>query len=121
MVTCRERCLRARSVLLVCAGAALAASAPASAEDVPAPPLPGMSPLAAPAPGTNRIVVMPSERSADIQAHWAARREHVRDRDERRAGDQEQRGRTLRGDLAIAKPFAARSAPGRGKQAPPSA
>src|SRR6266478_489174 len=117
MVTCRGRFLRARSVLIVCAAAALAASAPASAEDVPAPPLPGMSPLAAPAPGTNRIVVMPSERSADIQAHWAARREHVRDRDERRADDEEQRVRTLREDLAIENLFSIGSALVRESQA----
>ena len=116
-MTCRGRFLRARSVLIVCAAAALAASAPASAEDVPAPPLPGMSPLAAPAPGTNRIVVMPSERSADVQAHWAARREHVRDRDERRADDEEQRVRTLREDLAIENLFSVGSALVRESQA----
>ncbi|HEY4769827.1 MAG TPA: hypothetical protein VIH51_04355, partial [Myxococcales bacterium] len=116
-MTCRGRFLRARSVLIVCAAAALAASAPASAEDVPAPPLPGMSPLAAPASGTNRIVVMPSERSADIQAHWAARREHVRDRDERRADDEEQRVRTLREDLAIENLFSVGSALVRESQA----
>ncbi len=109
-MTCRGRFLRARSVLIVCAAAALAASAPASAEDVPAPPLPVMSPVAAHASGTNRIVVMPSERSADIQAHWAARREHVRDRDERRADDEEQRVRTLREDLAIENLFSIGSA-----------
>ena len=116
-MTCRGRFLRARSVLIVCAAAALAASAPASAEDVPAPPLPGMSPLAAPASGTNRIVVMPSERSADIQVHWAARREHVRDRDERRADDEEQRVRTLREDLAIENLFSIGSALVRESQA----
>ena len=116
-MTCRGRFLRARSVLIVCAAAALAASAPASAEDVPAPPLPVMSPMAAPLSGTNRIVVMPSERSADIQAHWAARREHVRDRDERRADDEEQRVRTLREDLAIENLFSIGSALVRESQA----
>ena len=116
-MTCRGRFLRARSVLIVCAAAALAASAPASAEDVPAPPLPVMSPLAARGSGTNRIAVMPSERSADIQVHWAARREHVRDRDERRADDEEQRVRTLREDLGIENLFSIGSALVRESQA----
>ena len=116
-MTCRGRFLRASSVLIVCAAAALAASAPASAEDVPAPPLPVMSPLAAHGSGSNRIAVMPSERSADIQVHWAARREHVRDRDERRADDEEQRVRTLREDLAIENLFSIGSALVRESQA----
>src|SRR6267143_2510352 len=78
-----------------------------------------MSPVATPASGTgtNRIVVRPSERSADIQAHWVARREHVRDRDERRADDEEQRVRTLREDLAIENLFSIGSALVRESQA----
>jgi len=60
---------------------------------------------------------MPSERSADIQAHWAARRQHVRDRDERRADDEEQRVRTLREDLAIENLFSIGSALVRESQA----
>jgi tetratricopeptide (TPR) repeat protein len=73
--------------------------------------------MAATGSGTNRIVVMPSERSADIQAHWAARRQHVRDRDERRADDEEQRVRTLREDLAIENLFSIGSALVRESQA----
>jgi len=76
-----------------------------------------MSPLAARGSGTNRIAVMPSERSADIQVHWAARREHVRDRDERRADDEEQRVRTLREDLGIENLFSIGSALVRESQA----
>jgi len=76
-----------------------------------------MSPLAAHGSGSNRIAVMPSERSADIQVHWAARREHVRDRDERRADDEEQRVRTLREDLAIENLFSIGSALVRESQA----
>jgi tetratricopeptide (TPR) repeat protein len=48
---------------------------------------------------------MPSEKSADIQAHWLSRRVYVRERDERRADDEEQRVRTLREDLAIENLF----------------
>jgi tetratricopeptide (TPR) repeat protein len=50
-------------------------------------------------------VTLPAEKSADIQAHWAARREYVRDRDERRADDEEQRVRSLKDELAIENLF----------------
>ncbi len=57
-------------------------------------------------PTTNKAVLMPPERSADLMAHWAARRDYIRDRDERRADDEELRVRTLREDLAIENLFA---------------
>src|SRR5438105_15947636 len=92
-------------MLLSVAAAALAASTPAAAEEIPAPPLPVTSPAAVAAavsmPVTNRAVLMPGGRSADIQLHWTARREYVRDRDERRADDEEQRVRGLKEELAI--------------------
>src|SRR5438874_13838420 len=56
-------------------------------------------------PATNRAVLMPAGRSPDIQVHWAARREFVRERDDRRADDEEQRVRALKDDLAIANLF----------------
>jgi len=70
-VTSRGFFLRGR-VLLSVAAAALAASAPASAEEVPAPPLPVAASAVAAAltmPVTNRAVLMPGGRSADIQLH----------------------------------------------------
>lgn len=95
--------LHARGWVSICAVAAMAA-APSLAQPVPPPPLPVTPPPAAPVPApptTNRGVIMPAEKSADIQAHWSARRDYVRDRDERRADDEEQRVRALRDDLAI--------------------
>ena len=107
-MTSRGFLLRARIVLGVCAAAALLASVPVFAEEVPAPPLP-VAVAPAPAqvsaavmlPATNRAVLMPAGRSPDIQVHWAARREFVRERDDRRADDEEQRVRALKDDLAI--------------------
>ena len=98
----------ARISLGVCAAAALAAT-PAFADEVP-PPLPVTSAPAAVAaaitmPVTNRAVVMPAGRSADIQVHWTARRDYVRDRDERRADDEEQRVRALKDELALENLF----------------
>jgi len=114
-VTSRGFLLRARIVLGVCAAVALLASLPVLAEEVPAPPLPV---AAAPAPvtaavmlpATNRAVLMPAGRSPDIQVHWAARREFVRERDDRRADDEEQRVRALKDDLAIENLFSVGSA-----------
>ena len=114
-MTSRGFLLRARIVLGVCAAAALLASLPVLAEEVPAPPLPV---AAAPAPvtaavmlpATNRAVLMPAGRSPDIQVHWAARREFVRERDDRRADDEEQRVRALKDDLAIENLFSVGSA-----------
>jgi hypothetical protein len=48
---------------------------------------------------------MPVEKSGDLQAHWSARRDFLRDRDERRADDEEQRVRQLKDDLAIENLF----------------
>jgi len=108
-VTSRGFSLRARIVLGVCA-AALLAHWPVLAEEVPAPPLPvavAAAPVSAAVmlPVTNRAVLMPSGRSPDVQVHWAARREFVRERDDRRADDEEQRVRALKDDLAIENLF----------------
>jgi len=105
-VTRRGRRLRARSVLCVYAAAAVAASAPVHADE-PAPPLPIAmpAPVGVPRAPGNRTVILPSEKSADIQSHWAARRDFVRDRDDRRAEDEQQRIRALREDLAIENLF----------------
>jgi tetratricopeptide (TPR) repeat protein len=107
-VTVRGSFLRARRVLGVSAAAFALLSIAASAQPVPAPPLPISAPTAPPAPPppvNSRGVIMPSGRSADIQAHWAARRGYVRERDERRADDEEQRVRTLREELGIENLF----------------
>jgi tetratricopeptide (TPR) repeat protein len=48
---------------------------------------------------------MPVEKSSDLQAHWSARRDFLRDRDERRADDEEQHVRQLKDDLAIENLF----------------
>src|ERR1041384_4753717 len=108
--------LRGRILALAC----LLVAAPAFAEqqqqagDVPIPPLvtgtqavtPGATPPPAPAPAAaNRGVIMPVEKSADIQLHWSARRQYVQERDERRADDEEQRVRGLKDELAIENLF----------------
>ncbi len=107
-MTFRGFFLRARRVLSVCAAATVLASSAASAQPVPAPPLPVTAPAAPPAPppSSNKSgVIMPSGRSADIQAHWAARRGYVNERDERRADDEEQRVRGLKEELGIENLF----------------
>jgi tetratricopeptide (TPR) repeat protein len=48
---------------------------------------------------------MPVEKSGDLQAHWSARRDFLRDRDERRADDEEQHVRQLKDDLAVENLF----------------
>jgi len=59
-------------------------------------------PAATPAPAeSSYAVTLPAERSADIQTHWTSRRDYVRDRDERRADDEEQRVRSLKDELGI--------------------
>jgi tetratricopeptide (TPR) repeat protein len=87
--------------LLVCASAAFAQTATDAPADEAPPPV-----LAAPAPPPRAIAVLPSERSVDVQAHWSKRREYLRDRDERRADDEEQRVRTLKEDLGLENLFA---------------
>jgi len=124
-VTVRGFLLRARRAFLVCA-AASALSAAALAQAVPAPPLP-VTPAAAPTPSpppsptpsasSSRGVIMPSGKSVDILAHWAARRAYVRERDERRADDEEQRVRALKEELGIENLFSVGAALVRESQA----
>ena len=102
--------LRGRICLaLACLFLAVPALAQQQTGDVPIPPLvtgEKPAPAAAPAPaGANRGVIMPVEKSADIQLHWSARRTYVQDRDERRADDEEQRVRALKDELAIENLF----------------
>jgi tetratricopeptide (TPR) repeat protein len=52
---------------------------------------------------------MPAGKSIDIQAHWSTRRGYVRERDERRADDEEQRVRALKEDLGIENLFSVSS------------
>ncbi|HEY2028750.1 MAG TPA: hypothetical protein VGH20_06040, partial [Myxococcales bacterium] len=49
---------------------------------------------------------LPAEKTADIAAHFRQRREYLRERDERRADDEEQRVGQLKDDLAIENLFA---------------
>jgi len=113
-VTASGLSLRVRRALSVCAAAAVAGSAFfARAEPVPAPPLPvnaGPVTIPAPPPSNSRGVILPAGKSVDIQAHWAARRDYVRDRDERRADDEEQRVRALKEDLGIENLFSVSTA-----------
>jgi hypothetical protein len=106
-VTDRGSFLRARRVSGVCAAAFALLSIAAFGQPVPAPPLPLTAPSAPPAPppASTRVVIMPAGRSADIQAHWAARRGYVQERDERRADDEEQRVRALKDELGIENLF----------------
>ena len=85
--------------LLSRAAAALVAifAASASAQDVPAP---------APGPaGKAPAFAFPAEKSAEVAAHWNLRRDYLRDRDERRADDEEQRVRQLKDDLQLQNLF----------------
>ena len=50
-------------------------------------------------------ILLPAERTSGLKAHWAQRRDYLRDRDERRADDEEGRLRQLRDDLAIENVF----------------
>jgi tetratricopeptide (TPR) repeat protein len=80
----------------------LACTSAARAQDADAPP----PVVAAPAPPPRgQVALLPAETSADLQAHWAARRDYLRDRDERRAEDEEQRVRVLKDDLALENLF----------------
>src|SRR5690242_20241749 len=60
---------------------------------------------AAPA-ATNAPIVLPQEKSADLNAHWALRREYLRDRDDRRAEDEERKVRQIKDDLGLENLFA---------------
>ena len=112
-MTGRSFLLQRRRVRGLCAAAVVLAAAAAFAQqDLPAPPLPGAVPAApvaaAPAPAApaaNRGIVLPVEKSTDLQVHWSARRDYLRDRDERRADDEEQHVRQLKDDLALENLF----------------
>jgi tetratricopeptide (TPR) repeat protein len=83
--------------------------APADGPADLAPPLlmvPGASAAAAAGPVRFGGIVLPVEHSGDLQAHWALRRDYLRDRDERRADDEEQRVREIKKDLGIENLFA---------------
>ncbi len=91
--------------------AALCASPQAFAQPAE-PPAPAAVPAAqtpvlasAPLAQGNRGILLPLEKSTDIQAHWNQRRDYLRDRDERRADDEEQHVRQLKDDLAIENLF----------------
>jgi tetratricopeptide (TPR) repeat protein len=117
----RPRVSLAKYILAAVALASLAASAQGS-PDKAAAPLPGVLPppapplVTAPAPSPAPAsagpaaaaaggIILPPEKSADIQQHWSARRDYLHDRDERRADDEEQRVRLLKDDLAIENLF----------------
>ena len=67
-------------------------------------PAPAPAPTA-PSAASRSPAALPTEKTSDIQTHWNARRDYLRDHDERRADDEEQRVRTLRDDLAIENLF----------------
>jgi tetratricopeptide (TPR) repeat protein len=85
------------AALLACAGAGAL-----RAEEVEAPP-PVVAPPAPPPPG--QVSILPAEKSVDLVGHWAQRREYLRERDQRRAEDEEQRVRHLKDDLALENVF----------------
>jgi tetratricopeptide (TPR) repeat protein len=64
-------------------------------------------PVTAPAPAAGKppAFVLPSEKSAEIFTHWNLRRDYLRDRDERRADDEEQRVRQLKDELQLRNLF----------------
>lgn len=104
-----------RGAPFLAAAIAVLWAAPSFGEDVPAPPLPAavaiqpapppVAPAPAPARVADRVVVLPSEKSADLQGHWSARRNYMRERDEHRADDEEQRVRALKDELGIQNLF----------------
>src|SRR5947208_706415 len=95
----------ALAIALLCAFGAFAQAEPA-APPAPAPPAPVAAPPPAPAPAQpTRNIVLPAEKTADLQTHWNARRDYLRDRDERRADDEEGRVRQLKDDLALENLF----------------
>ena len=105
-----------RGAPFLAAALVILSAAASFAEDVPAPPLPAavaiqpesppaVAPVPAPAKVADRVVVLPSEKSADLQGHWSARRGYLRERDEHRADDEEQRVRALKDELGIQNLF----------------
>ena len=91
----------ALAALFACAGAS-----PLRAEDEAPPPV--VAPPAPPPPG--QVSILPAEKSDNLIAHWAQRREYLRERDQRRAEDEEQRIRHLKDDLALENLFGIASA-----------
>jgi tetratricopeptide (TPR) repeat protein len=91
-----------RRAVAIAALFACAAADGVRAEDVEAPP-PVVAPPAPPPPG--QVSILPAEKSADLMAHWAQRREFLRERDQRRAEDEEQRVRQLKDELALENVF----------------
>ncbi len=89
-----------------------AASAPAPAAPVsPAPPEDAQPELVGPArpspQGTLRSgILLPLETESGVRVHWQQRRELLRDRDDRRADDEEGKLRQLKDDLAFENLFA---------------
>jgi tetratricopeptide (TPR) repeat protein len=61
-------------------------------------------------PPAGQVSILPAEKSADLVAHWAQRRDYLRDRDQRRAEDEEQRVRHLKDELALENLFGIASA-----------
>ncbi|TMA27813.1 MAG: tetratricopeptide repeat protein [Deltaproteobacteria bacterium] len=102
------RSLRAIYILAVVALAAAEARAQRMSDKSAPPPAPLVTaPVPQPVPaatGTGGII-LPTEKSSDLQQHWNARRDYLRDRDEHRADDEEQRVRQLKDDLAIENLF----------------
>jgi tetratricopeptide (TPR) repeat protein len=83
--------------------------APADGPADLAPPLlmvPGSAAATSAGPVRFGGIVLPVEHTVDLQVHWALRRDYLRDRDERRADDEEQRVREIRKDLGIENLFA---------------
>jgi len=91
----------ALAALFACAGASQL-----RAEDEAPPPV--VAPPAPPPPG--QVSILPAEKSDNLIAHWAQRREYLRERDQRRAEDEEQRIRHLKDDLALENLFGVASA-----------
>ena len=91
-----------RRAVAIAALFACAAARPVRAEDAEAPP-PMVAPPAPPPPG--QVAILPAEKSADLLLHWAQRREYLRERDQRRAEDEEQRVRQLKDELALENLF----------------
>jgi tetratricopeptide (TPR) repeat protein len=58
------------------------------------------------APAQKPAFTLPSEKSDSLAVHWSLRRQYLRERDERRADDEEQRVRQLKDDLALENLFA---------------
>ena len=91
----------ALAALFACAGAGAV-----RAEEEPPPPM-----VVAPTPPpAGQVSILPAEKSADLVTHWALRRDYLRDRDQRRAEDEEQRVRHLKDDLALENLFGIASA-----------